>query len=254
MHHWHMTCIDGKAPLNCQRVNESRADEWSVSWAFLFQRVYNNSSCPLSDTTRTAHAEFCWRWLRRANTGSRHHQAERGHQAPQGTRGQRSPLRCQVLPPANFLCILQGLPLVSSRTWRYKYKYFSVETILSFLIDITTRQKCVRLTFVLCCVVALTVVTIMNGGFHILDDSIISALPWMLLNMKIIPNSIEQSPSWEAYSRSGSQEIPCLYERLMFITVFTTGGHRSLTLTQMSLVSPWALHAPPTSYSLIWSP
>jgi hypothetical protein len=150
MHHWHMTCIDGKAPLNCQRVNGSRADEWSISWAFLFQRVYNNSSCPLSDTTRTAHAEFCWRWLRRANTGSRNHQAERGHQAPQGTRGQRSPLRCQVLPPANFLCILQGLPLVSSRTWRYKYKYFSVETIL--LTSQLARSAC---AWRLCCVVLL---------------------------------------------------------------------------------------------------
>jgi hypothetical protein len=41
-------------------------------------------------------------------------------------------------------------------------------------------------------------------------------------------NSMEQSPSWEADSRSPSQKFSNFYGTRRFITVFTTARHRSL--------------------------
>jgi len=47
--------------------------------------------------------------------------------------------------------------------------------------------------------------------------------------MLILTNSTEQSPSWEANSHSGSQEIPRLYGTRRFITVFPRARHWSLS-------------------------
>ena len=45
----------------------------------------------------------------------------------------------------------------------------------------------------------------------------------------LITYSMEQSPSWEAYRFSASQEIPTFRGTRRFITSFTSARHRSLT-------------------------
>jgi hypothetical protein len=51
-----------------------------------------------------------------------------------------------------------------------------------------------------------------------------------------ITNFMEQSPSWEANSRSASQKVPAFYGARMLINVFTIVRHVSLSWAKINRI------------------